>query len=60
MEENNTYTIDEIRQFGLNDERFIRENAKVFVKDNRVYFFEEIDSDHLRLYSVISKKSFFL
>ena len=60
MEENNTYTIDEIRHFGLSDERFIRDHAKVFVKDNRVYFFEEIDSDHLRLYSVISKKSFFL
>jgi hypothetical protein len=60
MEENLTYSIDEIKRFGLNEKQILRDNAKVYMKDDKVYFFEEIDSNHMRLYTIINKKSFFL
>ncbi len=60
MEVNAIYSIEEIKQLGFYEERANRENAKVFIKGDKVYFFEEIDSGHLRLYTIINKKSFFL
>jgi hypothetical protein len=60
MEENVTYTVDQLREFGLNNQRKLRENAEIYIKDDKVYFFEQLDSEHLRLYTVINKRSFFL
>ncbi len=60
MEINTTYSIEDIRQFGLFEGSANRENAKVFIKGDKVYFFETIDNEHLRLYTIINKKSFFL
>ncbi len=60
MEENVTYTIDQLREYGLNNQQKLRDNAEIYIKDDKVYFFEQLDSEHLRLYTVINKKSFFL
>jgi len=60
MDIDSTYSIEEIKQFGMFEEQAIRENAKVFLKDDKVYFFEEVDPKHLRLYTIINKRSFFL
>ncbi len=60
MEVEATYSIEEIKKLGLFEEPANRENAKVFIKDDKVYFFETIDPKHLRLYTIINKKSFFL
>jgi len=60
MEENLTYSVDEIKRFGLDEKQILRDNAKVFMKDDKVYFFEAVDPDHMRLYTIINKKSFFL
>jgi len=60
MEIDSIYSFDEILQLGLQDEHILRGNAKAFIKGDKVYFFEEVDPKHLRLYSVINKKSFFL
>jgi hypothetical protein len=60
MEENVTYTVEQLREFGLNNQRKLRENAEIYIKDDKVYFFEQLDSEHLRLYTVINKRSFFL
>ncbi len=60
MEVEATYSIEEIKKLGLFEEPANRENAKVFIKDDKVYFFETIDPEHLRLYTIINKKSFFL
>lgn len=42
----------------LNNPDFL--NAKVYLFDSQVYFFEPLSEDQLRLYSVINKRSFFL
>jgi len=60
MEIDSIYSFDEILQFGLHDEHVLRVRAKAFIKGDKVYFFEEVSPKHLRLYSVINKKSFFL
>jgi hypothetical protein len=60
MEVDAIYSLEIIKQMGLFEERSNRENAKVFIKGDKVYFFEQIDSEHLRLYTIINKKSFFL
>ncbi len=60
MEVNATYSIEKIKQLGFFEEPANRENTKVFTKGDKVYFFETIDAGHLRLYTIINKKSFFL
>ncbi len=60
MEVNAIYSIEEIMQQGFFEESAIRENSKVFIKGDKVYFFESLDAKHLRLYTIINKKSFFL
>lgn len=60
MELNNTYSVDEIKQLGLFEGQANRDNAKVFIKGDKVYLFEKIDKEHLRLFTIINKKSFFL
>ena len=60
MEIDAIYSTDEITRLGLHNEYILRAKAKAFEKGNKVYFFEEVSPKHLRLYSVINKKSFFL
>ena len=60
MEVNNIYTLDQIIKEGFLEKEAPRENAKIFLKGDKVYFFECIANKQLRLYTVINKKSFFL
>jgi len=50
-----------IESFDL--KRFKQHNdidAIIYLNEEKVYFFEEIDSDRMKLYSVINKQSFYL
>jgi len=60
MEINEVYTIKEIQEQGLT-ERCIKDiQAKVYLNGTKVYFFEPINNQAFRLYSIINKRSFFL
>jgi hypothetical protein len=60
MEIDNIYTESEIKEHGLAPNKLENFDFKVFQGSSKVYFFEPIGSNNYRLYSVISKKSFFL
>lgn len=60
MKLNNIYSEVEIKSSGLKSELKIQTENKVYKKQNKVYLFEEIKSDKLRLHSIIDEKSFYL
>jgi len=60
MELNKNYSIKEIESNGLVAKDLRDMDTKIFTNENKVYFFESIDEAKLRLFSVISKRSFFL
>ncbi len=60
LEINQTFLIEDLAKAGLKQRDIKELSAKVFVKDDKVYFFDELDSKYYRLYSVINKRSFFL
>ncbi len=60
LEIDQTVTVKEIAFAGLKELNIAEVSAKIFEKGDKVYFFDEMDSDHYRLYSVIHKRSFFL
>lgn len=55
-----TYSESQIESVGLISKRINDISSKVFVKNNEVYFFEDLSNNKLRLFSVINKRSFFL
>ncbi len=57
---NKTFSLEELAQQGLKQRDVKELSAKIFVKDDKVYFFDQTDQKHYRLYSVIHKRSFFL
>ncbi len=57
---NKTFSLEELARKGLKQRDVKEISAKIFVKDDKVYFFDETDNKHYRLYSVIHKRSFFL
>jgi len=57
---NKSFSLEEIASQGLKEREVKESSAKVFVKDTNVYFFDQTDKEHYRLYSVIHKRSFFL
>jgi len=57
---NQSVTAEEIAFAGLKELNVAEVSAKIYEKGDKVYFFDEIDSEHYRLYSVIHKRSFFL
>jgi len=60
LEINKTFSIEELAKAGLKQRDVKELSAKVFVKEDKVYFFDESENKHYRLYSVINKRSFFL
>ena len=60
MELNEEYSLSQIKSNGLVEKSVKDLDAKIFTNDNKVYFFENIENKFYRLYSVISKRSFFL
>lgn len=60
MKINESYSVQQIASSGMIEKDIKDLNARIFTKENKVYFFENLTNHHLRLYSVISKRSFFL
>ncbi len=57
---NKVFSLEELALQGLKQRDVKELSAKIFVKDDKVYFFDQTDQKHYRLYSVIHKRSFFL
>lgn len=60
LEVNQEFSIEELAKAGLRKRDIKELTAKIFVKGDKVYFFDETDNKQYRLYSVIHKRSFFL
>lgn len=60
MKINNSYSIGQIESVGLKEKEVKDLQASIFTKDQKVYFFERLDQEKYRLYSVINERSFFL
>ncbi len=60
MKVNENYSLNQIESTGLVEKNIKDLEAKVFTKDNKVYFFEDLENRYYRLYSIINKRSFFL
>ena len=60
MQINKIFSLEELASQGLKEQDVKELSAKVFIKDPNVYFFDQTDKKHYRLYSVINKRSFFL
>ncbi len=61
MKIGNVYKLNEILEKGLyQHEPIIEFNSVIFLNDYFVYFFEAINDSEFRLYSIISKRSFYL
>jgi hypothetical protein len=60
MEINNSYSPDQIESIGLIEREIKDIQASIYIKDHKVYFFELISKEKLRLYSIINEQSFFL
>jgi hypothetical protein len=60
MELNEAYSLHQIIAYGMTEKDVKEIEARIFTKDNKVYFFENLNNHDLRLYSVINEKSFFL
>ncbi len=57
---NKSFSLEDLARQGL-EQRDVKElTAKIFIKDDKVYFFDQTDNKHYRLYSIIHKRSFFL
>jgi len=60
MEINKVYTYLELIDKGLEKSELDNVDFIIFQNNDKVFFFEPIESEYFRLYSIISKKSFFL
>ena len=60
MKINNSYSVDQIESIGLEEKEVKDLQASIYTKDHKVYFFEPIGNEKLRLYSIINERSFFL
>ncbi|MCK4797207.1 MAG: hypothetical protein KAT05_07480 [Spirochaetes bacterium] len=60
MKVNTIYNEVEIKESGLKPGNGIRSESLVYKKQNKVYLFEKIKNDKLRLHSIINEKSFYL
>ncbi len=60
MELDKIYTFNEITSFGLTPNQIENVDFKIYEGTKKVYFFEPVGGNNFRLYSIISKKSFFL
>ncbi len=60
MKINNSYSQDQLESLGLKEREVKDLQASIYVKDQKVYFFEKTDQQKYRLYSIINERSFFL
>ncbi len=57
---NEIYSIAEIKKEGFKEKELKELSAKVFEKEDKVYFFDPVDGRKYRLFSIINKRSFYL
>ena len=60
LELNQTVSVKDIALAGLKKMNIPEVSARIYEKGDKVYFFDKMDSDHYRLFSIIHKRSFFL
>lgn len=60
MEVNTCYSRDQIESDGLIEKEVKDVHSSIYVKDHMVYFFELVNEEKLRLYTIINERSFFL
>lgn len=60
MKINDSYSVDQIESVGLKEKEVEDLQASIYTKDHKVYFFEPVGDERLRLYSIINERSFFL
>ena len=60
MKINHVYSEIEIEESGLKPGIGIKTENKIYKKQDKVYLFEEIKKDKLRLHSIINERSFYL
>ena len=60
MKINDSYSVGQIESIGLKEKEVKDLQASIYTKDQKVYFFEPIGKEKLRLYSIINERSFFL
>lgn len=62
MKINEQYSLTEITSNGLVEKEVKELDVRIFTSesDNQVYFFENLGNSLYRLYTIISKRSFFL
>lgn len=60
LELDKTYSESQVESIGLIPRETKHISSKVFVKNSKIYFFEDLKNSNLRLFSIINEKSFFL
>lgn len=60
LELDKTYSENQVESIGLIPREAKNISSKVFVKNSKIYFFEDLKNSNLRLFSIINEKSFFL
>ena len=54
------YTKEQIESEGLNHKEIKDIDTKIYTMGDKVYFFESVNGTRLRLFTIISKRSFFI
>ncbi len=57
---NEVYSEKQLRKFGLKKSIIANIDMDVYSKGDKVYFFESLETNTLRLFTIISQKSFYL
>jgi len=60
LEIDKTYSESQVESTGLVPRNAEKISSRVFTKNNKVYFFEDLKNSKLRLFSIINERSFFL
>lgn len=57
---NKTYSKTQVESIGLVPKKAEKISSRIFIKNDKVYFFEDLKNNKLRLFSIINERSFFL
>ncbi|PLX03954.1 MAG: hypothetical protein C0595_05105 [Marinilabiliales bacterium] len=57
---NKTYSKTQVEAVGLVPKKAEKISSQIFIKNDKVYFFEDLKNNKLRLFSIINERSFFL
>ncbi len=60
LEINHTYSENQVESIGLVPKKTENISSRIFIKNDKVYFFEDLKDNKLRLFSIINERSFFL